>query len=221
MIALQQVGLTVGGRRLLSGVDLRLAEGDVAVVTGPSGSGKSTLLKLIVGGYAGFVGTVDVGSARLCAGTLAQIRRSVAYVGQEPVLGAETVREALLLPFQFKAHRAEAPTEARVGEMLERLRLRVSVLDQSASRVSGGEKQRLVIARALLLGKRIFLADEFTSALDPESREAAMDTLGAPGHTVLSVTHDPAWMARCSCHFRMEEGVLRVLESSATSGGGQ
>jgi putative ABC transport system ATP-binding protein len=209
MIELEQVGLAVAGRVLLRGVDLHLSEGDRAVITGPSGSGKSTLLKVIVGGHAAFSGVVRVAGMELDDAALGAVRSTIVYVGQEPVLGAETVREALLLPFGFKANRDAEPSAERIGEVLAQLRLRSDILDQPAGRVSGGEKQRVVIARALLLGKRIFLADEFTSALDPESREAAMEALGAPGHTVLSVTHDEAWAARCGRHLQMVAGVLR------------
>jgi putative ABC transport system ATP-binding protein len=208
MVELQKVGLEVSGRALLHGVDLSLGEGERGVIAGPSGSGKSTLLKVIVGGYAGFSGEVRVAGQALTSQSLMQVRGTVAYVGQEPVLGADTVREALLLPFDFKAHGDGTPTESQLHDVMSRLRLPHALLDRSASRVSGGEKQRVVIARALLLGKRVFLADEFTSALDPESREAAMDALGAPGHTVLSVTHDEAWAERCDRQFRMDAGVL-------------
>ena len=106
----------------------------------------------------------------------------------------ERARDALLLPFHFKAHRHAHPEEKKVEELLEQLHLAPGVLDKPCGRISGGEKQRIAIARALLLNKTIFLADEITSALDPESRQAVMDALFRPGITLLSVSHDPAWI---------------------------
>ena len=111
---------------------------------------------------------------------IAEIRRCAAYIGQEPVLGAETVRDALLLPFQFKAHRASKPPEPKLVEALRLLHLPEAILNQDCSRVSGGEKQRIALARGLLLGKSLYLLDEVTSALDTESKQAVFDVFADP-----------------------------------------
>ena len=107
------------------------------------------------------------------------------------------MREALLLPFSFKAHRENRPSNERIIQCLKRLHLSEDILGKPCSRVSGGEKQRIAIIRALLLDKTIFLADEITSALDPESRKAVMDELFRPEITLLSVSHDPEWISSC------------------------
>ena len=130
--------------------------------------------------------------------TVAEIRSQVAFIGQEPALGAERVKEALLLPFTFKAHQQAKPTDDLIFHTLERLHLDRSILEKPSKRISGGEKQRIAIARALLLNKTVFFADEITSALDPESKAAVIAALFRPEMTLLSVSHDSDWIKACS-----------------------
>ena len=128
------------------------------------------------------------------------------------MLGAEKVRDALLLPFQFKAHREHQPTKAQLLEVLQRLQLPVSILNQESSRISGGEKQRIALARGLLLGKTLYLLDEVTSALDAQSKQAVFDVFSDPQLTVLSVAHDPEWLERSDIIFTLEAGRLTEVK---------
>jgi len=209
MIGFENITLKVHGQTLLDGASLRAAPGDKLVVRGPSGCGKSSLLKCTVGAFPVLGGSVRVDGMELCAKNIAEIRARIAFIGQEPVLGAERVREALLLPFAFKAHHGKEPSEKVVSQTLERLHLPSAILDKPSKRISGGEKQRIAIARALLLGKNIFLADETTSALDPASKAAVMDELFRPGTTLLSVSHDPDWIKRCNRIVAIEKRQLK------------
>jgi len=160
MIEFKNITLKVHRQTLFDDATLRISSGDKVVVRGASGSGKSSLLKCAVGALPLAGGSVRVGDLALSADTVADIRARIAFIGQEPVLGAESVRDALLLPFNFKAHCENQPS-------------------------------------ALLLNKTIFLADEVTSALDPESKTAVMAELFCPKITLLSVSHDPEWSAAC------------------------
>jgi len=196
MIAFKNITLCVHRQTLLAGASLRIEEGDKVVIRGASGCGKSSLLKCAVGGMPIAEGSVQVDGMELSSDTVADIRSRIAYIGQEPVLGAEQVRDALLLPFSFKTHRHNHPAKERISELIHRLHLAEDILDKPCARISGGEKQRIAIARALLLDKTIFLADEVTSALDPESRTAVMNELFRRGITLLSVSHDPEWTAK-------------------------
>ena len=145
------------------------------------------------------------------------IRNCAAYIGQEPMLGAENVREALLLPFQYKTHRDYQPTEAQLIEVLDRLQLPTAILNRVSSRISGGEKQRVALARGLLLGKQLYLLDEVTSALDTESKRVVLDVFSDTHFTVLSVTHDPDWMGHCGIIFELEAGQLTQVKRNGTS----
>ena len=196
MIVFDNITLKVHTQTLLEGTSLMLTDGEKAVLRGTSGSGKSSLLKSAVGAIPIQSGRVRIDGVEMSAETVSEIRARVAFIGQEPVLGAERVHDALLMPFRFKAHRHNLPDKEKIHALLERLHLSKEILDKPCARISGGEKQRIAIARALLLGKTIFLADEITSALDPESRAAVMDELFRPDITLLSVSHDPEWIAR-------------------------
>jgi putative ABC transport system ATP-binding protein len=195
MIFFENLTIQIHRQALLKAAHLHIQPGEKVVLRGASGSGKSSLLKSAVGAIPIQNGTVRIDGVELSAETVSEIRSCVAFIGQEPVLGADQVRDALLLPFDFKAHRDNLPTEEKISELLQRLHLTEDILNKPCARISGGEKQRIAIARALLLDKTIFLADEITSALDPESRQAVMDELFRPGITLLSVSHDPEWIA--------------------------
>lgn len=197
MIRFENITLLVHQQTLLINTELQIGTGEKVVVQGPSGCGKSSLLKCAVGLLPLAGGTIRIDGLELSADAVAGIRARIAFIGQEPVLGAETVRDALLLPFRFKAHSHNRPDKAVVAALLERLHLPASILDKPGKRISGGEKQRIAIARALLLGKSIFLADEATSALDPESKAAVMNELFRSDITLLSVSHDPDWIHSC------------------------
>lgn len=197
MISYENIMLQVHQQTLLNNVNLQVFAGEKLVVRGSSGCGKSSLLKCLVGAIPLNSGTIHVDQIKLSAATVADIRSRVAFIGQEPILGAEQVREALHLPFTFKAHCENQPTNNQILRLLERLHLSADILDKACARISGGEKQRIAILRALLLKKTIFLADEITSALDPESRAAVMTELFRPEITLLSVSHDPEWIKAC------------------------
>ncbi len=197
MITYKNISLQVHRQTLLENTSLQIGPGDKVVIRGASGSGKSSLLKCAVGALPMAGGSVRVDGTELSAKTASDIRSRIAFIGQEPVLGAESVRDALLLPFTFKAHHGMVPTEEKIFQHLKRLHLSMDILDKPCTRISGGEKQRIAILRALLLNKTIFIADEVTSALDPESRTAVMEELFQPGITLLSVSHDPEWINAC------------------------
>ncbi len=198
MIEFQNITLKIHRQTLFDGASLHVVDGNKVVVRGASGSGKSSLLKCAVGALPMTSGSVRVDGLELSADTVAEIRGRLAFIGQEPVLGAENVRDALLLPFHFKAHSDNTPSEGRISQLLKRLHLSNNILEKPCKRISGGEKQRIAILRALLLDKSIFLADEVTSALDPESKAAVMNELFRPEITLLSVSHDPDWIKACN-----------------------
>ena len=204
MIELREITLNAGKSTLLKKCSFHMQEGEKWVLCGPSGCGKSSLLKSIIGLFPIASGSILVDGIACQPETISTLRARIAFVGQEPIMGAEKVRDALLLPFSFKAHRKQLPDSKAISQQLHRLRLSDDILEKSVRQISGGEKQRIAVARALLLGKKIFLADETTSALDPASREAVMDELFSKETTLLSVSHDPIWMERCqkTLHFK-------------------
>lgn len=208
IIRFDQVSVAVNGKTLLSDVSFALRAGEKAVLRGKSGSGKSTVLKTLLGMYSLAAGSIYFNGQPLTVKSLQNIRRSAAYVGQEPILGADTVREALLLPFQFKAHRHLHPSDERLKQALQRLQLPIELLNRDCAAISGGEKQRLALARCLLLDKSVYLLDEVTSALDQDSKQAVFEVFSDPRFTVLAVAHDADWLQRSQTVFEMRAGQL-------------
>ncbi len=208
IIRFDHVSVIAHEKTILSGISFALFPGEKAALCGKSGSGKSSVLRTLLGLHPITSGTVYFQEQPLTPLSVQAVRSCTAYIGQEPMLGAESVREALLLPFQFKSHRDHRPTEAQLIEALQRLQLPANILSQESSRISGGEKQRIALARGLLLGKKLYLLDEVTSALDAESKQVVFDVFSDPHLTVLSVAHDPDWLERCGIVFELEAGRL-------------
>jgi len=217
IIRFDHVSVIVHEKTILSDISFSLCSGQKAVLCGKSGSGKSSVLKTLLGLHAVTSGTVYFQETPLSPSSVQSIRSHSAYIGQEPMLGADSVREALLLPFQFNTHRDHRPTEAQLIEVLHRLQLPPDILSRESSRISGGEKQRIALARGLLLGKKLYLLDEVTSALDAQSRQAVFDVFSDPDLTVLSVAHDPEWLERCGIVFELEAGRLAQVRHNGNT----
>jgi putative ABC transport system ATP-binding protein len=183
---------TDDGVELLHGVDVVVRHGRVTVLAGPSGAGKTTLLRL-----GNRLEVPSAGVVRFHADDVAgldprELRRRVGMVFQRPVVFGGTVRDNLLV--------ADAGADDRVmGEALERSGLAAGVLERTADDLSGGEAQRMCIARTLMTGPQVVLMDEPTSSLDPSNRrgiEGLARRLAAAGLGVLWVTHDLAQARR-------------------------
>jgi putative ABC transport system ATP-binding protein len=214
LIRFDQVSVTSHNKTILSDLSFALFPGEHAVLTGKSGSGKSSVLKTLLGLNTVSSGTVYFQEQPVTPNSVQIIRSCAVYIGQEPILGAESVRDALLLPFQYKIHHDHHPSEAQIIETLDRLQLPTAILSSASSRISGGEKQRIALARGLLLGKKLYLLDEVTSALDSNSKQAVMDVLSEPHITVLSVAHDPEWLKHGSIILELEAGRLKQVKQN-------
>ena len=208
LIRFELVSVLAQEKLILKELSFQVSEGENVAFYGKSGAGKSSVLRTLMGLHLIHSGQVYFQEQSLSIASIQAIRSYTAYIGQEPMLGANTVRDALLLPFQFKAHLGHQPNAKTLIEVLSRLQLSADILNQDCSRISGGEKQRIALARGLLLGKKLYLLDEVTSALDSESKAAVFEVFSDPELTVLSVTHDPEWLARCQVTYELEAGQL-------------
>jgi putative ABC transport system ATP-binding protein len=183
---------TDDGAELLRGVDLQVCPQRITVIAGPSGAGKSTLLRLGNRLEVPSAGVVHFEGRDTATLDPRELRRRVGMVFQRPVVFAGTVRDNL--------HVADGVADdAALGERLRQVGLDPGFLDRVADDLSGGEAQRVCIARALLTRPEVLLMDEPTSALDPESRrgiELLARDLAASGLGIVWVSHDLAQARR-------------------------
>ena len=190
-----------------------IAKGDFAAIVGASGSGKTTLLNMlgcIDRPTAGEILLNGEGIAGMDDSRLAEIRRRrIGYVYQDfkllPVLTAE---ENIIMPLLLNGKK---PDKERLHVLVDELGIRHR-MKHLPSELSGGQKQRVAIARALLMQPDIILADEPTGNLDKASADEIMELLtrlNQSGMTILLVTHNEAYAARCSRVFRMTDGALQ------------
>jgi putative ABC transport system ATP-binding protein len=203
VIALDGVTKTYqAGWPALADVSMTVAAGEVVAVMGPSGSGKSTLLNLIAGLDRPTAGTITVAGRRidnLGESALARFRaRHIGIIFQFfNLLEDLTVEDNVLLPAQL-AGASRRQARARARELLERMGIEQH-RNAYPARMSGGERQRIAIARALVNSPELLLADEPTGALDTATGRQIgrlLADLNAGGQTLVLVTHDPSLARR-------------------------
>ncbi len=184
-----------GGVRL-EGATRQIPGDGITVIVGPSGSGTSTLLRLCNRLVAPERGTVRFRGEPVSTLDPLVLRRRVGMVFQRPTPFAGTVRDNL---------RVAEPelTDAAARDVLARVGLDAGLLDRDASELSGGEAQRVCLARTLVTAPDVLLMDEVTSSVDPSATRALEDLardLAHDGVPVLWVTHDLEQMERLADH---------------------
>ena len=198
--------------RALRGLDMEIRPGEFVAVMGPSGCGKSTLLNIIAGLDLPDEGTVEVNGERIDGRDeewLARFRRRrIGFVFQFfSLLDGVTAAENLVLPGILGGLRRKAAL-ARAQELLDLL----GIGDRGSrlpSVMSGGERQRLAIARALVNEPSVLLADEPTGALDSDGAGQVLDLLRrlhTSGQTIVMVTHAPDVAAGAGRIVRLRDG---------------
>ncbi|GGR28442.1 ABC transporter ATP-binding protein [Streptomyces roseolus] len=224
MTLLRAEGLTkaYGPTTALSGADFALRAGEVVAVMGPSGSGKSTLLHCLAGIVRPDAGTLTYDGRDLTAlsdGARSALRRTdFGFVFQFGQLVPElSCVENVALPLRLNGEKRKA-AEARAAEWLARL----EVDDTAAKRpgeISGGQGQRVAVARALVTAPRVIFADEPTGALDSLNGERVMrlltDASRDTGAAVVLVTHEARVAAWSDREVVVRDGAARSTEWAA------
>jgi iron(III) transport system ATP-binding protein len=184
-----------GPQQVLHGVDLTVAPGTLAALLGPSGSGKTTLLRLVCGFERVDGGTIRIGGDLVSSKNLhvPSEKRQIGYVAQD---GALFPHLSVADNITFGLPRSARKQRRRVGELLELVGLPQSYADRPPQELSGGEQQRVSLARALAPKPGLVLLDEPFSSLDAglrvETRQAVAAALVHSNATALLVTHDQA-----------------------------
>ena len=193
-IELRNLFVTLGNHSILTGVDLSVESGGKCVISGQNGSGKTTLLKTILGLVPPDSGNIHVLGMPVGSSSWYKNRRAIAYVNQQSIniefpISAYEVAEIGVCEQQLSRNQRKEHVE-KAMELTRCNHLR----NRSYSVLSGGEKQKISIARCIGQEPRILLLDEPCSSLDPDSKNEIIDILHAlnceKDITVLMVTHD-------------------------------
>ncbi len=206
---------SIGSLEVLKGLNLSVKKGEMISVTGPSGCGKSTLLNIL-----GTLDRADSGSLEIEGQSVVELddenlsllrNKSIGFVFQfHHLLPEFSVLENLTIP-QRLLRREEGESRERTLELLEKVGLSDRA-DHRPGAISGGERQRVAVLRALVNRPSIVLADEPTGNLDIDAASKLMDMIsslaGDFGQAFLIVTHNPTVAAICQRNLKMENGLL-------------
>ncbi len=204
------------GRMGLESLSFVAEPGLTVALVGPSGAGKSTALALIPRLHDATTGAVRIDGADVRAVTLASLRDSIAYVGQDSLLFDDSIAANIRMgrPSASDAEVAAAATAAAAADFIAALpQGYATIAGPGGQRLSGGQRQRVSLARALLRNPRILLLDEATSALDAESEAAVQDALALlrRGRTTIVVAHRLSTVRDADLVVAMADG--RAVES--------
>ncbi|MBX7267392.1 ABC transporter ATP-binding protein [Micromonospora sp. Llam7] len=219
LLVAEELTRTYGSTRALDGASLRVYAGEVLALMGPSGSGKSTLLHCLAGIVTPDSGRVSYAGADLSA--MPDTRRSAlrrtefGFVFQFGQLVPElTCRENVALPLRLAGVRRREASR-RAVELLAELEV-ADAADKRPGQVSGGQGQRVAVARALVTSPKVIFADEPTGALDSLNGERVMQLLVTAarqaGTAIVLVTHEPRVAAYSDREAVVRDGRVRVPE---------
>jgi len=212
-IEMRDIGFRYGNRSVINGLDLSIRPGEMIGLVGHSGSGKSTLVNLICRFYDVTDGAIAVDGTDVRRFAVADYRRHIGLVLQEPFLFFGTIAENIAYG-KPEATRAEIVAAARAAHAHEFI-LRLphgydSLVGERGQGLSGGERQRISIARALLIDPRILILDEATSAVDTETEQEiqkALDNL-VQGRTTIAIAHRLSTLRKADRLVVMDRGQI-------------
>lgn len=219
-IELRGVSLSLEGRRVLDNVHLKIEAGSIVALVGESGAGKTSLIDVITGMRLADEGEVLVDGVSMRQLSLQSFRDRLALLPQESIFFHDTIRNNLAL-FAGEIEDSEIWAGLEQASAADFVRERPlgldTVLGDDALRVSGGQRQRLALARALLRRPQLLILDEPTSALDPDTESAVLQSLlRLRGNTtVLIATHRQSFLGSADTVYRLIDG--RAEPDSVTS----
>ncbi len=213
LFQLEGVSIKIQDQLVLEKTDLTISPDNIIGISGPSGGGKTTFLKIFNRLWEPTTGKVYFEGKPLTGLEHTLLRREVILLFQEPLLFGPSIQDDLLYPFSLSRFQQEPPGEKLLKKTLEAMSLPLSYLEKDSSELSGGEKQRVAIARSLLLKPKVLLLDEPTSALDRDLSDSLLDCILHVHNPrlILFISHDQKLLARASSHLRLEDHKLEKM----------
>lgn len=194
LITFKNIYLDFKNKTIFQDFNFIINSGEKVVVFGKSGTGKSTLLNLILGFKQADSGEIIFDGQKITAQNIFEIRKQIAYIDQDVMMGEGKVEKIIAEYFSFIANSQKQFTAIEMTELLETFGLDSNILKKDIGQISGGEKQRLAIVVALLLKRPVLILDEITSSLDPASKKIVIEELLKNSKaTILIITHDEEW----------------------------
>lgn len=204
---------------LLQDVLIEVQSGERILIVGQTGTGKSSLLSTLNLMNQSYQGEILFHEKTLESYKPELLRSRICMVMQEPWLEEGTIREVLDAPLAYRTRQSyrQDGREQLIQELFDNFRLSTAYLDKPASQLSGGEKQRVALIRALQFQPEILLLDEISSALDQETSGIISHCIFEtyPG-TVIAISHDPLWQSHWQRLWRLEDG--KLSDSTQTGG---
>lgn len=192
MFKLNNINFSVGELEILKNISLNIKQNDFLVLLGPSGSGKSTLLRMLNCLNSPTSGEIYFHNQLLSDYDIIELRKKVGMVFQSPTMISGSVKENLILTQQWNKSEQNID-DSELITMLEQVGLDSSFLDKDAKSLSGGEQQRIALARVLLNKPEVLLLDEPTANLDPQLAQKILNLVfelyQKLGLTVILVSH--------------------------------
>lgn len=190
LLNLKEVCYEADNTKILDHVSLEIEQGDCVSLVGASGSGKSTLLKLCADLLTATEGELYYKDKPYKDYNPLNLRKKISYCVQLPYLFGDTVYENVAFPFEVRREKVDTD---RINQLMGTFGMDESFLHKNIHSLSGGEKQRIALARNLMYTPEVLLLDEATSALDPETAEKVekyIQSLNTQGTTVVWITHN-------------------------------
>lgn len=208
MLEVKNASITVGGKKLFSGLSFVALDGQIVCLTGSSGCGKTTLLRAILGFHPLDEGHISIDGELLTPSSAEEFRKQISYIPQELMLPSEWVSDMMRLPFGLKINRNKAFSKELLMAEWRKLELPEELYKKKVTELSGGERQRAVLSVSGLLDKSILLVDEPTSALDAHSAAMVLNylrILASRGCSVVAVSHDSIFANGCDKTVNFDE----------------
>lgn len=198
---------------VLKDINMELADGECVAIVGASGSGKSTVAGLLQRLYEPNSGSISIGSRDISSTDVTHLRDHVSVVSQNPNLFDATIAENISYGNSTLTHSdiRRAAKAANVHDFIMSLPQGYdTMVGENASLISGGQAQRLSIARALARPSKILILDECTSSLDPSNQAAVLETVrhAKIGRTTIMVTHKLQAMRMCDRILVIHDGIV-------------